>query len=205
MFDENKLSGLRERIEDSMSAKRFFHTACVEKMAARLAEFYIPEKISTLRAAALLHDITKEYPTEKHLEILKAHGINVSKEDILTPKTLHGRTAALLIPEVFPEFATEDVVRSVRYHTTGRANMSICEKIVYLADYIDESRTFEDCVMLREMFWSAEPEKMSMEERLRHLDRVLVKSFDITISGLLEKGAIVSEDTFAARNWLLMQ
>ena len=174
-------------------------------MAARLGALYVPDKIDILRAAALLHDITKEYPTERQVQICEQFGIRISKQDILTPKTFHAKTAAALSPEAYPEFADDEVVTAVRWHTTGRANMSLLEKIVYLADYIDDSRNFPDCVVLREMFWSAEPENMTAEERLAHLNRVLIRSFDMTLTGLIAESAPVSSATFAARNYLIIE
>ena len=203
-FDETALDRLRESVREGMSEKRFRHTAAVEKMAARLGELYAPDKIDILRAAALLHDITKEYSSEKQLQICREFGIIISKQDILTPKTFHAKTAAALIPTRYPEFAEPEVISAVRWHTTGRADMSLLEKIVYLADYIDESRTFPDCVALRDLFWDAAPESMSSEEREAHLDRVLIRSFDMTLAGLIEDGAPVSDDTFSARNSLIV-
>ena len=203
-FDETALDRLRESVREGMSEKRFRHTAAVEKMAARLGELYAPDKIDILRAAALLHDITKEYSSEKQLQICREFGIIISKQDILTPKTFHAKTAAALIPTRYPEFADPEVISAVRWHTTGRADMSLLEKIVYLADYIDESRTFPDCVALRDLFWDAAPESMSSEEREAHLDRVLIRSFDMTLAGLIEDGAPVSDDTFSARNSLIV-
>ena len=203
-FDETALDRLRESVSEGMSEKRFRHTAAVEKMAARLGELYAPDKIDILRAAALLHDITKEYSSEKQLQICREFGIIISKQDILTPKTFHAKTAAALIPTRYPEFADPEVISAVRWHTTGRADMSLLEKIVYLADYIDESRTFPDCVALRNLFWDAAPQSMSPEEREAHLDRVLIRSFDMTLAGLIEEGAPVSEDTFSARNSLIV-
>lgn len=203
MITENMLSALRSDIENKMSQKRYRHTAEVEKMAARLGELYAPEKIMTLRAAALLHDITKEYSTERQIMICAQKGLEVTKEDVCAPKTFHARTAAALIPELYPEFAEDDIISAVRWHTTGRRNMSICEKLVYLADYIDMSRTFEDCVRLREYFFSKEPEKMTEAERLAHLNDTLIMSFDMTVRGLIEDGTVVSADTFEARNWLI--
>ena len=203
-FDETALDRLRESVSEGMSEKRFRHTAAVEKMAARLGELYAPDKIDILRAAALLHDITKEYSSEKQLQICRKFGIIISKQDILTPKTFHAKTAAALIPTRYPEFADPEVISAVRWHTTGRADMSLLEKIVYLADYIDESRTFPDCVALRNLFWDAVPEKMSPEERDAHLDQVLIRSFDMTLAGLIEDGAPVSDDTFSARNSLIV-
>ena len=202
-FEEAALDALRQSVSESMSRKRFVHTAAVEQMARRLGELYAPDKVDVLRAAALLHDITKEYSAEKQLAVCREFGIRIEKQDILTPKTFHAKTAAALIPVLYPEFADDEVIAAVRWHTTGHADMTLLEKLVYLADYIDESRTFEDCVALRAMFWDAEPQKMTAEARDAHLCRVLIRSFDMTICGLIEDGAPICDDTFSARNRLI--
>lgn len=196
---------MRERVTADMSPKRARHTLAVEDMAARLAALYCPEKEQILRVAALLHDVTKEWPTEKHVAFLQANGIEVTSMDTAAPKTLHARTAAVLIPAAYPAYADAEVVSAVRWHTTGREGMTLIEKIVYLADYIDDSRTFPDCVKLRSAFWDADPEGMSPADREAHLTSVLVLSFDMTIGGLLEDGAPISPDTFCARNSLILQ
>lgn len=205
MITEEMLSALRSEIEGLMSEKRFRHTAEVEKMAARLGALYAPDYVPYLRAAALLHDITKEYSTEKQLHICAEHGIEVSREDLCAPKTFHARTAASLIPVLYPDFAEDEIISAVRWHTTGRQNMSICEKLIYLADYIDMSRTFEDCVRLRDYFFSACPEKMDGRERYSHLNDTLILSFDMTIRGIMEDGGVISSHTFEARNYLITE
>ncbi len=203
-FTDEHLSSLREKISSLMSPKRFNHTAEVEKMAERIGRIYAPDKIDVLRAAGLLHDITKEFTTEKQLQICNEFGIITTKQDILTPKTFHAKTAAVLIPVLYPEFDDCEVVSAVRWHTTGRENMSLLEKIVYLADYIDMSRKFEDCVRLRAIFWDAEPEKMSDSEREAHLTKTLITSFDMTLASLISEDAPISDDTFKARNSLIV-
>ena len=202
---ERMLNALREEIRSSMSEKRFRHTAEVEQMAIRLGELYAPHKIPMLRGAALLHDLTKEYSKDHHLMICAQKNIPLTKEDVHAPKTLHARTAEALIPDRFPAFASEELLSCVRWHTTGRRGMTLCEKLIYLADYIDLSRTFEDCVRLREYFFSANPEAMGEEERLAHLRNTLILSFDMTVRGLLEDGAPVSPDTMDARNQLIIE
>ena len=202
--DEKILDGLRADIVGKMSEKRARHTLEVEKMVSRLARLYAPEKENMLRAAALLHDITKEYKTERQLELCAEYGIRISETDLYAPKTFHARTAAALIPKLYPELADEELISCVRYHTTGREGMTLTEKLVYLADYIDMSRTFPDCVALREYFFDAHPENMNVKERLEHLDRTLVLSYDMTVKGLMEDGSPVSEDTFRSRNELLI-
>ncbi len=204
-INQQSLQALRERVTADMSPKRAGHTLAVEQMAARLAALYCPEKEGVLRTAALLHDVTKEWTCAQHVAFLQANGVTVTDMDYAAPKTLHARTAALLIPSQYPEYASDEVVSAVRWHTTGREGMTLCEQIVYLADYIDQSRTFPDCVMLREAFWGKNPENMTPSERTKHLLRVLVQSFDLTVKGLLEDGAPVSPDTFCARNSLILQ
>ena len=205
MISEKMLDSLREHISGKMSAKRFFHTAEVEKMAAYLGELYAPELVPELRAAALLHDITKEYPTPLQLSICHDEGVELEADAIFAPKTLHARTAAALIPKMYPDFATETVTSAVRWHTTGREGMTIAEKIIYLADYIDMSRTFSDCVRLREYFNSKDVSLLSEEEKDEHLTRTLVMSFDMTMRGLLEEGLPISRDSVEARNALVRE
>jgi nicotinate-nucleotide adenylyltransferase len=157
-----------------------------------------------LRAAALLHDITKEESFEKQLQLCEKFDIIVDEIAKKAPKTLHAMTAAALIGEQYPEFADPRVIDAVRWHTTGRANMTLLEQLIYLADYIDDTRRFVDCVLLREMFWSAKPEEMDSQMRRLHLHRVLLHSYDLTIKALLEEGSPISEDSFRARNQLLL-
>jgi len=205
MISEKMLDSLREDISGKMSAKRFFHTAEVEKMAAYLGELYAPERISELRAAALLHDITKEYPTPLQISICISEDIKLESDAVFAPKTLHARTAAALIPKMYPEFATETVTSAVRWHTTGREGMTTAEKIIYLADYIDMSRTFSDCVRLREYFNSKDVRTLTEEEKDEHLTRTLIMSFDMTIRGLLDEGLPISRDSIEARNALVRE
>ena len=205
MISEKMMDSLREDVSSKMSQKRFFHTAEVEKMAIYLGELYAPELIPELRAAALLHDITKEYPTSRQISICIAEGIELEADALLAPKTLHARTAAALIPGLYPEFATETVISAVRWHTTGREGMTTAEKIIYLADYIDMSRTFEDCVRLREYFNSVDVCTLTEEEKDEHLTRTLIMSFDMTIRGLLDEGLPISRDSVEARNSLVRE
>ena len=198
--NENALEKLRARVTEGMSPKRATHTLEVEKMAARLAEIYCPEKEFTLRAAALLHDVTKEYKTDAQVKLCEKYGIELTETDRFAPKTLHARTAAAIIPDIFSEFAEEEIISAVRWHTTGRAGMTLCEKLIYLADYIDMSRIFEDCVRLREFFFRADISNMNREELMLHLDRTMLLSYDMTVIGLITDGSPISEDTVRARN-----
>lgn len=199
-----ELSTLRESILERMSPKRFAHTVAVEQMVARLCELFCPEATPAMRAAALLHDLTKELDVNGQVALCDRLGLPVTAEDRMAHKTFHARTAAALIPMEFPSFADPVILEAVRWHTTGHRGMTLTEQLLYLADYIDLSRTFSNCVILRRYFWGAEPEKMTAEDRLRLLRQTLLLSFDMTVRDLLEEGLPIATDTMEARNELLL-
>lgn len=202
---EDMLSQLRGQMMASMSAKRFRHTLAVEEMVARLCQLFCPADILRLRAAALLHDLTKEQGAEEQEALCHAYGLSVSDADRLSPKTFHARTAAARIAVDFPQFSDPMIIDAVRWHTTGRAGMTLTEQLLYLADYIDESRTFPNCVLLRRYFFGARPEEMDEAERQRLLRDTLILSFDMTVRDLLAEGTPIAVDTVEARNRLLLE
>lgn len=200
---EERLNRLRETVQARLSEKRCRHTLAVEDMAARLCALYCPEETEKLRAAALLHDITKELSVSEQVVLCHAYGIPISEDDLLAPKTLHARTAAAQIPVEYPEYDDPTIVSAVRWHTTGHAEMTLTEKLLYLADYIDDSRTFRNCVILRRFFWGANPQSMTAQAREALLRDTLLLSYDMTVRDLLDEGTPVAVDTIEARNELL--
>lgn len=202
---EKMLNTLREEIKGTMSPKRFVHTVAVEEMVVRLCALYCPEYTLPLRAAALLHDLTKELTPDAQEDLCRAYDIPVDDLQRLSPKTYHAKTAAARIVRDFPAFADPIIIDAVRWHTTGRAGMTLTEKLLYLADYIDDSRTFPSCVLLRRYFFGAEPELMTREEREKHLRATLLLSYEHTLKDLLAEGAPIDEDTIRARNELLVE
>ena len=203
IITDSMLSVLRESLKARMSGFRLAHTLGVEEMAARIGELYCPEKLNILRAAALLHDMTKELSPSAQKEIFQRHGITVSEDLEKSPPTQHAVTAALEIPFRYPEFACDEVIGAVRYHTTGRVDMTLCEKIIYLSDYIDFTRTYSDSVALRESFWNADIKNMSEKEREEHLDRVVLKCLEFTVADLNENSRHISRETMDARDHLI--
>ena len=205
IITEEMLDALRMSVSTKMSDRRLAHTLGVEEMAARIAAVYCPEKTNLLRAAALLHDITKELSLDEQKKIVSSFNLVMSQDMENAPSTQHAFTASLMIPELFPELSDEEIISAVKYHTTGRADMSLSEKIIYLSDYIDYTRTYSDCVELRDMFWSANFANMTEQEKLMHLNRVMLRSFDMTIADLKARNKTISRETAEARESLLQQ
>lgn len=202
---ETMLDQLRETVMQSMSQKRFRHTVAVEDMVARLCALFCPEHTLQMRTAALLHDLTKELKPAEQQELCRTYGLSVTDADKLAPKTFHARTAAAVIRDRAPEFDDPLIVNAVRWHTTGHAGMTLTEKLLYLADYIDLSRTYPNCVILRRYFFGADPENMTQKEREDLLRDTLILSYDMTIRDLLAEDLPVAPDTVDARNELMLE
>ena len=198
-FTDEMLDALRERIRPYLKAKRYEHTLAVEREVARLGEIYLPEDVNRLRAAALLHDITKKLDLSEHLQICNRFDIMFGAHPEMEKKLFHSRTAPAVIKEEFEGFYDDEIISAVRWHTTGRDGMSVFEALVYLADYIEETRTFEDCVTLRKYFYS----NLSLAEisPKKLLYKTMIMSFDMTIRNLIEETGLIDLDTISARNY----
>ena len=198
------LSDLRATLEARISQKRFCHTLGVEREIERLGQIYLPDSIPSLRAAALLHDVTKELSAEEQIALCEMYGIPVTQIDRISPKTFHAKTACPVIVNEFPQFATEEILDAVRKHTTGASEMSVFAKLLYLADYIEDTRTFPDCVTLRNLFWDGvKCTDGSSEALIDLLDRTLLISFDMTVACLIREKAAIAAETVEARNSLV--
>lgn len=201
-FSERALDALRERVRATMSQKRFAHTLGVEKTVAEMAALYCPEKTGMLRAAALLHDCTKEYDDALTREVLAREGVKLRPDEKESPQIWHAITAELEIPRLYPEFADPELLSAVRWHTTGREAMTVPEALLYLADVIEPTREYPACVALRRRFFDIDFAAMVEEERAAHLCDVLRASLVGVRESLMAKGASVCADTLSAIEYL---
>lgn len=194
---------IREIVKSYVSEKRFSHTLGVEREAYSLGLIFMPEKAEKLKLAGLLHDITKDFKTEKQLQLCDEYGIYVDIEH-LAPKLLHSKTGCEFALRTFgDEIVDSEVYSGILYHTTGRECMSLFESIIYLADYIEDTRTFEDCIKLRNYFYDNINNASSYEEKIEVLRKTMILSFDLTIKNLIDEGKRIDKDTINARNYFV--
>ena len=186
---------LKESIAERMSEYRYLHTLSVAEECQKLAKIFdIDEK--TLVISAYLHDITKEMPLEEQTELCRSMGETLDEYAILSPKTLHSYSAPALIKKDYPEYATPEIMSTVRCHTTGKEDMTLNEKLLYLADYIEPTRKFDECKKLREYFYS------DLSNPLKRLDSTIFLSLKYTLNELLAKGEFIHPQTVMAYNSL---
>jgi predicted HD superfamily hydrolase involved in NAD metabolism len=180
---------LAEAVKMQMPSRRWEHTLGVVSSAVELSRKYGADPAKA-DLAALLHDYCKYWPIEKQRQTYLEEGL---PEDVLDydPQLLHGPLAAVIARKQFG-IDDEEVLGAIRYHTSGRAGMTLLEKIVCLADYIEPGRDFPGVHNIREI---AE----------HSLEKALIAGFDSTIRFLLEKGKKVYPDTIMARNSLIAE
>ena len=192
-----------EVIKKHQTEKRFLHTMGVAEEAYRLGTIFLPEKADKLKLAGLLHDITKDFSLEKQLSLCEEYGINIDKEN-LVPKLLHSKTGGEYARRIFGvEIVDDEMYKAILYHTTGREKMTLFEALVYLADYIESGRTFEDCVVLRKYFYDLLSSSPNAESKENALIDTMILSFNLTIENLLSEGKSIDFDTIKSRNYYL--
>ncbi len=165
---------------------RIPHVLGTEETAAALARRWGAGE-DAARRAALLHDCTKRLDREQHLELCRLYSVPLDREERREEKLLHAITGAAVAREEFG--MPPEIVSAIRWHTTGKADMSLLEKIIYLADYIEPTRDFCDLRELR---------KLAFED----LDRAMLLGFTMAVQDLKKKGVVVHSNSVRARDYL---
>ncbi|MBQ7760792.1 MAG: bis(5'-nucleosyl)-tetraphosphatase (symmetrical) YqeK [Clostridia bacterium] len=199
----NEFEFIVDIIKKHQTEKRYTHTLGVSEEAYKLGKIFIPEKADKLKIAGLLHDITKDFSLEKQLSLCDEYRITLDKDN-LVPKLLHSKTGCEYAKRLFgSDIVDEEIYNAILFHTTGRENMTLFESLVYLADYIEPGRTFDDCVLLRDYFYELLDGAENLEARKYILINTLIFSFNLTIQNLIDEGKSIDFDTIRARNYYL--
>ena len=166
--------------------KRIPHVLGTEQEAIRLAERYGAD-VEKARVAALLHDCTKRLDMEEQLALCRQYGIRLDALEQQALKLLHAKTGAAIARDVFG--VDDEIYRAIWWHTTGHAHMTLLEKIIYLADYIEPSRDFPGVDKLRSVCY-------------KDLDEGLLLGLEMTIEEMTSMGNPVHHATIEARDAL---
>ena len=184
---------LKEIVKSKMSLKRFTHTLGVVEMAEKLADIYKAD-VEKCKLAALLHDICKEMDMEYIKNICKNNFLNeLSEEDLENNEILHGFAGAYYVKN---ELGVDDkeILSAIKYHTVGAKNMTLVEKIVYIADAIEYGRNYPSVVAIREETFKNLDRGilMEIEHKEKYLESIGKKSHPNTEE--LKKGLLKKEE-----------
>lgn len=132
------ITKIRHTIEKSQDEKRFHHTLGVAYTATALAMRY-DEDIKKAEIAGMLHDCARCMEHVKSISFCEKHNISITEIEQRNPFLLHGKIGSYMAANKFG-IQDEDILNAILNHTTGRPGMSMLEKIVFIADYIEPSR-----------------------------------------------------------------
>lgn len=189
-MDNKLIQEIEYALKEVINHKRYRHTMGVVKASIYLAQKYGAD-VNNANIAALLHDYAKDYTREDLLHYIKKHGIVVDNIMMEAHELLHGKVAASIARNKF-NITNEDIINAIENHTTGRENMSKLEKIIYLADFVEEGRNYPGVKELR---------KISDID----LDLALLQAFDNTIVYVLNIKKLLHPNTLSARNQILLK
>lgn len=177
---------LQQVVVALLKPNRVAHVLGCRDTAVQLAEKWGADVKDAARAA-LLHDVTKALDGPLQLTLCEAYGIILDNFSHENPKTLHALTGSLVAERIFGENSA--VVAAIRSHTTGKADMNMLEKIIYVADYMEPNRDFDGVEKLRQLAYT-------------DIDKALILGLEMTISMLLEQGKEIAPASQAALAFL---
>lgn len=180
-------SQLRAASYSMIRAKRIPHVQGIESEAVKLARRWGADE-DEARRAAILHDCTKYLDLNEQLQLCSKYGILLDNMEKNTLKLLHSKTGAAIAKAEFG--ASDEVYWAIYWHTTGKADMSLLEKIIYIADYMEPSRSFDGVEEVRDLVY-------------RDLDAALLMGIEQTIELMKEMGNPVHYRSLEARDWLI--
>lgn len=180
------LEKLRPVALSFLKHKRIPHVLGTEQEAIRLALRYGAD-VQKARVAALLHDCTKKLDMEEQLALCRQYGIRLDELEQRALKLLHAKTGAAIARDLFG--VDDEIYSAIYWHTTGHANMTLLEKIMYLADYIEPTRNFSGVNELR----------AACNESL---DKGLRMGLEMTIQEMHDRGNPVHSATLEADEYL---
>lgn len=185
IINNEKLDYFKGILKERLSNRRFYHSCMVSEEAVKLAKKYGADAVKA-QFAGLVHDIEKDTPADKQLEKIAKYGVMLNEVESGAPKLLHAISGFAVLKNEF-DVTDADILNAVRYHTTARADMSILEKIIYLADFISADRDYEGVDKLRKAVYQS-------------LECAMDTCLCFSITELLNKKVPVHLDTVRAWN-----
>ncbi len=182
--------GYEVLLKQVLGEKRYLHSLGVKKASGELACFYGIDK-ARAEKAGLLHDYGKQFSGEELLVKAGELGLKIDVVEKNNPELLHAPVGALLVKREL-DIEEQDILEAIGCHTTGKAGMGRLACLVFLADFIEENRSFPGVDIIRELAF-------------KDLDKALLRALDQTINYVVERGLLLHPDSINFRNALIMK
>lgn len=177
------------KVKLMLPERRFIHSIGVANCAVKLSEIYNYDKDKSY-IAGITHDCAKYLNKDEVNYYVNKYKIELDELETDNLALSHSLIGSY-IAKYELNIKDEDIINAIKYHTTGKKDMSLLEKIIYMADLIEENRDYPGVELLRELTYSGK------------LDKALLLSFNNTIKLVLDRNQLVHPRTVEARNYIL--
>ncbi len=188
-MDTQRNAEFLEEIKKRLNPDRLYHSLNVADEAKKLAKHYGADEQKAF-TAGLLHDILKNTPDSELLQYFERNGIMLTETERASRKTWHAMAGADFLRREL-HVTDEDILSDVRWHTTGRAGMTLLDKVLFVADFISADRDYPGVERMREKAY------VSLED-------AMLEGLQFTINELVENAWPVHEDSIRAYNELVI-
>lgn len=180
-----KYDEIYENVKSRLSEYRFHHSKCVSDRCVELATIH-NSNVEAAKLIGLVHDMAKEIPNDEKIKYCQENNLNMDDVERSSPGLLHGKIAAHMAKNEFG--FSEDLCSAIQYHTTGKANMSLLDKILYVADMTSADREF--------------PEKEYVVNLgNENLDKCVKYILEVGITSNIKNGKKIQIDSIKALNY----
>lgn len=188
-MDTQRNAEFLEEIKKRLNPDRLYHSLNVADEAKKLAKHFGADEQKAF-TAGLLHDILKNTPDSELLQYFERNGIMLTETERASRKTWHAMAGADFLRREL-HVTDEDILSAVRWHTTGRAGMTLLDKVLFVADFISADRDYPGVERMREKAY------VSLED-------AMLEGLQFTINELVENAWPVHEDSIRAYNELVI-
>ena len=179
---------LEEFIKANLKESRYRHSMGVEEMAVRLARLHGADS-EKAAFAGRYHDLAKNFDEETMDAYIRKYGL---PEYLIGNNALaHSKVGAAILENEFG-VTDREILDSVRYHTTARKDMTLLDEVIFVADVVEDNRTYSDLDYYQDLAY-------------RDLDRACLEILEYTIGSLTAKGKVIDKDTLEARDWVIQK
>lgn len=182
-----KYEEIYEKVKEQLSERRFYHSECVVERCIEFAEIYGLD-IEKMKIAGIAHDVAKEIPQETREQVAKKYNVELDEIEIKNSPLIHAKLGAAIAKQDFG--CSEDICEAIKYHTTGKEDMTLMEKVLFIADATGKDRTYDDAKELYELAKT-------------NLDKAIVKLLKECIKEILDKESLVHPNSIKAFNYII--
>lgn len=177
-----------EIVKEKLSEKRFYHSECVVERCIEYAKIYGVDE-EKMKIAGIVHDIAKEIPKDEQVHVAEKYEVELDEFEKKHIPLIHAKLGAVIAKKDFE--CSDDICESIKWHTTGKENMSMMEKVLFIADATGRDRTFDNTEYLYKLA------KENIDEAVRELLKEC-------IIDVINKNSIVHPDAINAFNYIVL-